>query len=295
MGLVVNLAESNFDVFADSAKAPTASAIGIGEIKCTMSVFGGKFSFAFKDGAGVHAPSTQPTMPWRIGVVQNVLYERMVFTFEHKTVKAEFVKPAVDSNARTAFPFIGESERANRADRTFSEVVPYRDLYYNTRGLGEILNPWEKFPKDLEPIAEKRRAYVQTVNWLDQPSFGCPLRPTNGGLLLELSQIVTFMVWLVAIDPLKRPGSPQVLAHVGPFSLVYSAKAQDPQRYTQTLSYPPYEYFAYGANGYVSHVSSGLQNTNPRIQIRAGAGARAPLLNGETANNRDVNWFVGHF
>ena len=294
MGLVANLANSTFNVVSNSASPPEAEPIGDGEFSCTMQMFAGNFAFDFKRGQGLAPPASPPTAAWDIGIVQNVLYEKMLFKYEHRTVKTEFAKPAVDSQSSTSFPFIQDGVRVETADG-FREVRPVQELYYNTNGLGELISPYDSFPNDLVPIPEKRRSVVQTVNFVDQPSFGCPLRPSNGGLLLEAYQIVTFMVWLVAIDPFRRAGSPQTLAHVGPFSLVYRAVALDPQNYTYTLSYPPYSYFAYGVNGYTRSVNAALQSRSPQIKVKSGKGERAPLLTGHTANQRDATWFVGTF
>jgi len=291
MGLVVDLSMSGCDVDPKQVPNPDFNVISNTAI-FSMSSFKTRFGFRFDKKSG--APAPKKTELWRVGIVQNVLYEKMRFEYQgRRPIVAEFSRPAVDSEGIGSFPFCNEQLYASRKDlyggtivnpnRYVPVMVPFREVYYNPNGFGELVQPWSSFPDDvvLMPSAQ--------VNAIDAPFFGCKLRADDDGALLKAEQIVTFGIWLVAMDYDQRQPA-QVLAHVETFSLIYSVTLTPG---SSALSYPGFSYFYYATAGAPKTASARLGGGGaPSFRVRAG-GTR-PLLKGETANNRDQAWANVH-
>jgi hypothetical protein len=285
MGLVVDLANSIFTVVPGSHSSPAAYAVA-NEVECKMAQFESAFQFRFDPKRGVPGPTA--TESWRIGVVQNVLYQKSRFIWDDGTRHMkDWVTPVVDSGALFSFPFYQDEPtytRDNKGNRKGDQQTPFRDVYFNSTGFGELLDPWKKAPNNL----------VLKPDWFvtaaDKPQFGCKLRTRRGGLLRVAEQIVTFGIWLVATDSERRT-RPQVLAHVPPFTMIYSVEFGSGEG-MMSLEIPASNFVV--APGRRTTVDKRLAYaTLPGIAVKSGQGAAAPTYKGETANSRERHWAVG--
>ncbi len=280
MGLIVDLPNSYFTFDPGTEGEPTGYAVG-NEVSFSMQQFEMMFSFKFVSDSKLGVKPPARTETWRIGVVQNLLYQRSHFAwFNGKVFDKTWTSPVVDSGAKYSFPIYFDDPDSPQ-EKASGAQVPYRDVYYNSKGFGELLDPWGTPPND---VVSKSSWYVTAA---DKPQFGCPLRTQGGSQLKAAYQILTFGIWLVAFDPTRR--SPVVLAHVPPFTMVYAAEFVDGG--DSLLAFGDSRYWFYAIAGSATTVNQALVNGKPaKVQMAAGKGARSPVLVGQTANVRERSW-----
>ncbi|MGH6811174.1 MAG: hypothetical protein ACREDM_02130 [Methylocella sp.] len=148
-----------------------------------MHAFTINFGFSFdpnpKNGVGGSPVSEEL---WRIGIVQNVVYENLYFEYDGgRLFKTEFNNAAVDSVAAINFPFYHDPVivPACKLDprlgcKTFvSLMVPVADIWYTSQGYGELLNPYV-------PSGVAINNKPDALDMVDEPGWGAGLRLKRG-------------------------------------------------------------------------------------------------------------------
>ncbi len=113
MGIVVDLQRSEIN-FKDPVIMPDPMDVIHNQLVLEMHSFEAKFGIAFdpdpKVGVG-GAPPDEGT--WRIGIIQNVVYEKLHYEYDsRKPFDVEFKDAVVDSSMTRApmFPFVGDPD-----------------------------------------------------------------------------------------------------------------------------------------------------------------------------------------
>ena len=216
---------------------------------------------------------------WRIGLVQNVLFERLNFEYENKQIfKIEFEKPAPDfipgsfSKPFYADPVLVPTRQNER---------PVSDIWLTSQGYGELLNPY-----DASGVAINNKP--DALDMWDQPSGGTRLKLKDGSMISRIEKVVSFQTWLVA----KTESKTEVLAHVPAFSLVFwfettPAKTDKPKYSFDT---PAFRYGVFGTNGIfgskkIDRTRTGIGDS-PTLKPALGNGGRNPVMFGQAAVER---------
>jgi len=283
MGLVVDMTRSGID-FSDPLLLTDYNMDGIHNVfDYELFSFGIKFGIAFdpdpKKGIG---GSPNDAELWRVGIVQNILYERLTFEYENTPVfEAEFKSPAVDVVPGTfdspfyAGPVFGKNTRNTR---------PVSNMWYTSQGYGELLNPYNA-------SGVQTNNKPELLDMWDEPQGGAYVRhPKSGGVLRRMEKIVSFQTWLVARTP-----NTVVLAHVPAFSLMFWLKTDAKFKPKLSFDTPKFEYGMYGKKGVFSaKIDYGIKKIGPSPDVRValGNGGRNPLMLGPPGLERVTKWLA---
>ncbi|MGH7783986.1 MAG: hypothetical protein ACREO5_09145, partial [Candidatus Binatia bacterium] len=141
MGIIVDLPRSGID-FKDPVILPDPMNVVHNQLVLEMHSFETAFGIVFdpnpKKGVG-EAPADDEL--WRIGIIQNVIYEKLHYEYVgQKPFDVEFKDAVVDIDDNGKFfPFVGNP------DFTPPVTRPVADIWYNSRGYAEygkeLLNP----------------------------------------------------------------------------------------------------------------------------------------------------------
>jgi hypothetical protein len=287
MGLVVDLPGSSFSF--NNPKQDDVFGAVLNMFVCVMHEFEIVFGLGFDPDPrkGVGGSPAQPES-WDIGIVQNVIFERMNFVYDNGTTfTADFPNPVLDSVATLNPPFYDDPVivPACKLDpmlpctKYVSVSEPVLNVFYTSRGYGELLAP-----TSVDPTGVAVTNSPNSVNMLDEPSFGARKMLKNGAWITDAEHIIAFQTWLVA----KTPSKVHLLAYVGPFSLVFWMSAQ-PSPDLLSIGAPPNQFGFYGTDGIVKKVNRS-SSSSATIAMHSGAGGKGPVLVGPTANERGRNW-----
>jgi len=285
MGILVDLPNSTV-----SFHSPT-NGVPMGPISntfiCTMHAFEISFSVRFDPnparGVGGSPASKEY---WSVGIVQNVIHEMVNFRYDDGSqFTTVFNAAALDMIDRTAnSPFYGDPIYLEtcRIDPQLPcghwvpAQVPMMNVFYTSRGYGELLDPWNPTGVDISNQPD-------AVNIADEPNFGARLRLQNGALISRAEHVISIQTWLVA----KTPSNTHLLAHVPAFSLVFWMDTR-PSPGLLSIGTPPFSFGFYGEAGITRRVRS--SGATPSVRMGSGQGGRTPIMTGDTANTRGRNW-----
>jgi hypothetical protein len=283
MGIVADIAQSSAK-FSDPGLQNNALNAINRQVAFDMHNFTIEFGVAFdadpKVGIG-GAPSSPQA--WRIGIVQNLLFEHLYYKFENGQVfEKDWRDAAIDYKEGTvATPFFGDAQRETGKLRQ----ITVADVWLTSRGYGETTN-------SAGVIVDNAPS---SFNMWDEPSGGCRLRLKDGSMIKRVEKVLTFQTWLIATPKPaaqgKIGGSVEVLAHVPVFSLVFWLETTKPKKpITTSLETPPYDWGMFGDAGLVdakriNRKVTGLGSV-PDVKPKAGDGGKKPVLSGVTANDR---------
>jgi hypothetical protein len=287
MGIVVDLAQSKVDIESDPGilnKLAPAPDVIAKRVRCAMMSFQARFAFRFDPRLGY--PAKNKPGACRIGIVQNVLYASLVVAYDDglKT-KLSYSQHLIDCGDQMAFPFYNTSGSVSRrsADgqsESVKNIYPYRDILHNTKGFGELLDPYK--PADDNIVLQQS----SSVSLVDQPFFAVKLRKANNALLTEVTHIITFGMWLVALTAdATKPA--HVLAHADPFSLLYTSKFSTRGKLL-SIGTPDADFKVAAKKG-TAHSEHDFKSSRG-VGIRSGAGSIQPVLKGITVQAKDKQW-----
>ena len=273
MGIVVDLQRSEIN-FKDPVIMPDPMDVIHNQLVLEMHSFEAKFGIAFdpdpKVGVG-GAPPDEET--WRIGIIQNVVYEKSHYEYEgRKPFDVEFKDAVVDVDDKgTHFPFVGDPDFKPPVER------PVWDICYTSQGYGELLNP------STGGLATTNKP--DTFNSSDQPNLVTKLRISKGSIIKRAEKLTSFQLWLVA----RSPKATHVLANIPPFTLVYWLETTSALKTDLSTETPSFKYEFYGENGIVKKVRTSGSGT-PSIRASLGVGVKSPVMTGIRANKRIRDW-----
>ncbi|MBZ5685126.1 MAG: hypothetical protein LAP86_08825 [Acidobacteriia bacterium] len=306
MGIVVDLANS--DAHFEAPTILTSSDLGFNQFVYDMPSWAVSFAIKFdpdpNKGIG-GAP--QDSELWEIGIVQNLLFERILFEYSGVPVfSTEFTAPTVDildnSFDRPFYssPELGPNRRKTRA---------VTHIWYSSQGYGELLDP-------SSTSGVRVNNMPNLLDMWDQPSGGVLLR-RNGSLLNRVEKVLCFQTWLVArkkglfslpagssqikalrdafIPALLRPAvqSTIVLAHVPAFTLTFWLTITGPGK--GFVPTPTFDYGVYGENGFlpkkrINHAFQTIMGPLPSVSANLGDGGRFPITIGRASAEQARNW-----
>jgi hypothetical protein len=202
-----------------------------------MHSFAIEFGIAFDpDPAKGFGGATKNPDDWRIGIVQNVLYEGISFVFHGgKPLVFENHGSRVDMvDGAKFFPFY-----ANPNPKGAPPTQPVADTTITPGGFGQVHSRIDKKP--------------EVLNSWDQPSGGGVYK--QGSIIQRYEKTVSFQAWLVARKPglFSRlvHGGDHILAHIPAFSLSFWFETDlSHYKHSQWPDPPDYKWGAYGEAGY---------------------------------------------
>ena len=274
MGIVVDLQRSGIN-FKDPVILPDPMDVIHNQLVLEMHAFEAKFGIAFdpdpKIGVG-GAPADEDL--WRVGIIQNVVYEKLHYEYVGKSpFDVEFKDAVVDScDKGTYFPFVCDPDFQPPVER------PVADIWYTSQGYGELLNPY-----NASGVATTNKP--DSFNTSDQPNLVTKLRLTTRSIIKRAEKMTSFQLWLVA----RTPRATHVLAHIPPFTLVYWLETTSALKSDLSTETPSYKYEYYGENGIVKKVRPSGSGT-PSIRASLGVGVKSPVMTGIRANKRIRDW-----
>jgi hypothetical protein len=285
MGFKVDISQSTIAFTNPPTKVPIGSVIN--EVVCFMHMFEIQFALAFDSDpkVGFGGAPTDPEL-WRLGIVQNVLSERLSFTYDNgKKFEVNFNNPALDSAAEIFSPFIHDPvrTRACKFDPKLSchtmipEMTTVTDIWYTASGYGELLNP-----TSASGVLTNNKP--DSLDMADAPWFRAPLRLPGGATITRAERILAFQTWLVVASNRKVK---YVLASTEPFSLVFWLTAT-PRPGALSIDVPPHDFAFYGESGIARTVRK--VGTVPTVRILAGKGKTNPVMDDQLVNDRDIQW-----
>jgi hypothetical protein len=307
MGIVVDLAKS--DAKFDDPLAIVDADLVMGQplnydMQSWVASFGIRFDPDPNQGTG-GAP--QDSELWDIGIVQNLLYERLLFEYARLPVlETEFTTATVD---RLENDFDSPFYSAPVFDSTRFQTRAVAHIWYSSQGYGELLDPSSS-------SGVRTNNKPDLLDMFDQPGAGVS-QQRNGSLLIRVEKVLCFQIWLVArkfgmfshppklgpiqalraaFAPVLQPASSQntiVLAHVPAFTLRFWYNVTGPP--TGGLGAgPQFAYGVYGENGFLpkkpmNHRITGL-GSRPSVIPMLGDGGRRPVMTGPASIVQARNW-----
>jgi hypothetical protein len=152
--------------------------------------YGVKFDKDPENGLG-GSPTTEES--WRLGIIQNVLFQRFLFVYEDQAHKRprqvferQFPLPDIDTiPGSTNFPFYGDQ----KVEPGKPITRPGTEITYSSNGYREATSKGSTF--DNSP---------NRFNMWDQPEGSAPLMKDNEAFTLRtLERLIILQSWLVAI------------------------------------------------------------------------------------------------
>lgn len=288
MGIVVDFPQSTIDVehdqnVLDNLK-PFFEGLDRNRVTFPMMSFETKFVFRFDPNSHSFPPSNQ-SGSCQIGIVQNVLYARLLVKYSDGSKKdMKQTNTSIDCGNPAAFPFYniaGSVTRRTPKGPDAKNIFPYRSITYNKHGFGELLDPYKPAGDDIILQSSSE------VTHLDQPYFKVKLRSRSNAVISEATQILTFGIWLVAV-PYDSKKQAHVFAHADVFSLLYSAKLSTRGQQLLTIGTPDWTFKVRAMKGRMNTPEQ--FTSSPGLRISAGAGSVHPMLKGKTAQEADKQW-----
>lgn len=257
-----------------------------------MHAFDIEFYFKFAPNGGIGG-APQMREQWKVGIVQNVIFEYVRYEYEGKNkdgkrniFEKQFVNACLDSTATKSLPFYGEpvfipgpSLDGVPSKKMVPLTTPVVDIWLTSKGYGSALNP-------ADPSGVKITNEPSSVDIMDEPKFGGRTHLASGAMIKRADRIVSFQAWLVAIKGTQR----EVLASCEPFSLVSNLTFDDREK---NKDYgggtPDYKSSYHGTKGITNILRTNKQGT-PAIGLTIGNGGRDPVFSGNSANDRGRSW-----
>jgi hypothetical protein len=286
--VLADLPNSSFR-FSDPKQGSVFGAL-INGFLCVMHAFRIEFALTFDPSPtrGVGGSPMKREL-WQIGIVQNVVFDKINFEYDGGIKFQEtFRNSVLDSWATIHSPFYGDPVLVETCQldphlpcKQFIRLMtPVIDVWYTSKGYGEFLSPYD-------PTEVLVNNQPNSVDMWDEPTFGARKQLSNGAWISVAERIRAFQIWLVAQTSTRV----HVLASLGPFSLVFWMTARAPADLL-SIGTPPNSFGYYGEAGITQSVNRSGKTPPPTLRMQAGTGGRNPVLTGQTANDRGRHWLI---
>lgn len=232
--------------------------------------------------------SPSANQDWTIGIVQNVLFERISLEyFNGSLFERDFNDAVLDSNANIFNrPFVYDWPPPSKPP---GGNRPYASITYTSAGYDELVDPFGG------PITNRPSSF----EFLDTPNITAKFR-VNGSMIKQIEHLLSVQVWLVAFTPASwlvppQPGGTMfVIASVPPFTtssqFTITAQPNPFQLQLAPLNALPAA-FDFDQHFEVGIVKSFAKRPSSRPPLAvSGNGGRAPIVTGITANDRGNAW-----
>ena len=253
-----------------------------------------KVQFDARNGVVPRTPERNEV--WRIGIVQNVLFARIVVRyFNLDPIQVAWDQAVVDALDAQNLPFygpatptrvvmVGSDRRSNNELKALS-FQPLQIVFYGRKGIGYLLDP---YPESTVPLAFSPLGSPVELTFRDAPSLYLPYRRRGQALRLA-ERLSAYQFWVVALSPRKEPF---VLASSPAFTLASWIRFQ-PSPF-KSLGPPP-DWGSYMVTGLIRNVQYLQDSPDTKdLQPRPGLlGGRKPVLGGQIANDRGMQWLLG--
>jgi hypothetical protein len=269
----MGLTATGFAIVSFNISAPVFSTIGFGSYAFDMGVLDCRFMIGFNPRGGVGGTPATPQQV-TIGIVQNVVFERMVLTYGSTEFSVDFPGAALDTIANFYTPFYADPDLGSGMAQS-SE-----DIWLTANGYDRIIDPFD-------PTGKGASNTPGLLELADQPSLGLRLRLDDGSMLTSAERIIALQQWVIV----QQNGRNLTIASAGPFSMVYWMNVQS---MGSTLGLPSFHYAGFGADGIFKRkdlAKDEFQATsNASTKFQLGNGGRNPVFGGQTANDRGLDW-----
>jgi hypothetical protein len=243
-------------------------------------------------------PTPKRDEQWQVGLVQNVLFDRIVLTYRGFTpFVATFGSPILDAGSRENLPFYGPPEwltirrrrvalgQQKAGDEQFI-FVPATAFNYGPSGISSLL-------LDPYPANPRVRTYApidtaMEVSFEDAPALEIP-RFHERGELMHAQRVLALQFWVVARSPSKQPF---VLAHSPQFSLDVWADMEATE-HKASGAFPDWGSCVFDGIVRESQHLKRCPDGKP-LDPRPGAGSKLPVLKAPTALERGQQFFKMH-
>lgn len=256
-----------------------------------------KFSFrcrvGFERGYGGGAPPPGAPQLWRVGLVQNVLYEWIRLEYDNwEPIEQTWSTPVVDYADREAMPFVtgARSQVLNVVgDEGITIPVPVRRtgvqlLWYSEGGLLPYTIPIPPNPYDTT-FPGSNRSYE--LEYEDAPFTALRARLGRDDVLLFAGHVMAVQFWVMALTPTRERF---VLAHSPAFTLMARVNVLRPPP-GLAAGMPRLDSFeAFSVDGLHRHLIPRPRNAGGFIAPIRGPGGRRPVITGVSANARARDW-----
>ena len=248
---------------------------------------------------------------WRLGIVQIVLYGRMLFVYEDadarkppQRLEREVKLPEIDVlPGSTEYPFYADQRVTPNALVT----RPVAHIEYSSKGYRE--KGAKSSMVDNAP---------STFNMWDQPESAVPFRKDQSFRLRRLEKVLIFQAWLVAmktgqfstgspmLDKVKADFIPKILRQLGEsvvtlaavpaFATTFWAEFDLPRfRPQNSIDTPNFTWGLYGSEGFITNRAINRSITElgpaPFVKPVKGNGGRFPVVTGPPSIQGSENWF----
>jgi hypothetical protein len=270
--------------------------------------YGVKFDRNPENGLG-GSPTIEES--WRLGIVQNVLFQRFLFVYEdqghrrpRQVFERQFPLPDIDTiPGSTNFPFYGD----RKVQPGKSTSLPGTEITYSSIGYREAASKVSTFDN-----------LPSRFNMWDQPGGSAPLMNEEAFTLRTLERVIIFQSWLVAIktgefhgpspslDKVREQVIPKVLREVGTravpiasfpaFGSIFFAEMDLPHfNHNYSGKTPNFKWGLSGITGFfpATRIDHRLPKKGPLPKSIAppGSGGRIPLTTGVPgAAKPDETW-----
>lgn len=277
MGMFVDLTHSNFDFRVDSSSGGGAFVAGPNLV---LGPVWFKIKFGISFVANPHrgfGGSPSGVEDWKVGIVQNVLFEKVRLEYDDARVfETEFNDAVLDSRAQFNLPFVYDPPPNPSPAGGWRPVA---SIVYTSRGYDYFLDPFDPDgPLDNKP---------NFVDMIDTPSLSPKLIGPGGAWIKKASRITSFQAWLVA----KSPTQTFLLANVPPISVICEYET-DPPTFgpARMVSSLPtiLSYKAYAEAGISKTITA--HGSGKSVRVEGNSGKRRPVMSGGTAGARGQKW-----
>jgi hypothetical protein len=227
---------------------------------------------------------------WRVGIIQNVLFEHLYYEYEGgKIFQTDWKDAAVDIVTRDDKIYLNKPFY-NNPDFSPGRAPqrPAADIWYTAQGFGELLNP-----NSPTGVAVNNRP--DTFNIWDEPAGGAKLFK-DGAMIRRIEKVLSFQTWLIAKSKVQDKGAIadkiEVIAHIPVFSLAFWLETTPGKGWKAktSLDVPTYDWAMFGTSGFFDPKAFNRKKTGfgnvPAVMPKSGSGGRQPVLLGPTANDR---------
>lgn len=250
---------------------------------CEFKRFGLEYEITFGSEKNIPVERFKKLIP--VGIVQNVIFEKFYFGYDNNDIyEKSFDTPILDSESKKNKPFYNDPvaflnhPRVAGFWKNSKGSTPYRKIWYSSSGVGEDVDPFDRSGIKLKDSL--------SVDMVDCPRFGAKLRlKKDEAHISQAEHIITLQNWLVAFDNKTS----YYLAHCNPVSIVSWAKIS-PNPELPFIGDPKYSAGSYVQKGIVRKINRRNSPSNSQLSGGIGRGSRPPVMVGETANSRNVQW-----
>ena len=227
---------------------------------------------------------TKTEEPWRVGLVQNVIFEKLIIAYQGKTFAKPWQNPLLDCiDCSASRPFVAPPRDIGYKNLWSYKVNTFVDILIGPNGFRD-------------PSNKKVLSGPIYLTYADRPWSN--VRDRHKGLLKRFEQITVFQVWLLGV---KQGASDFVTIGVSERFTIVACVIYKTRRSDNVFGEPDGLLYPHYLNGdkrtlqFNQEVIKKLsqEKFRPTTRMKA-ANAPSPVVTGETANMVGKEWIQGN-